>query len=366
MIKFINAEYKNLHIENDIILFGATSIWDYYLSTLEGLFEKIISRSLFIVDNDSRKWGTSCVVCGKELIIKRPSEIENYSDISIIISVELIYHRDICSQLLAMTIKNDVNCYSLPLMNQRNSSNNNSCIDVYFKDREERKIEPTINCLWFGNEDKPELYKKCIDSWRKYCPNYEVKEWTSKNYDLTKNRYLFEAYEAKKWAFVSDYARLDIIYNNGGLYFDMDVELTANIDQLLLSDCFMFRQTDGLIEPGSGFGAVKGHKLIGQMLHSYDDRRLIMDDGKMDMTSLPQWLSPVFKENGIRKSHDSQIVGDAIILSDDYIRCCSGEKEEKAIYGIHWHNASWLDDNARNKLIANREVKNQVESIFSN
>ena len=86
-------------------------------------------------------------------------------------------------------------------------------------------IPKKIHYFWIGGNPKPESVLYCIDSWKKYCPDYEIIEWNESNYDFTKNEYMRQAYEAKKWAFVTDYARLDVIYKYGGIYLDTDVEL---------------------------------------------------------------------------------------------------------------------------------------------
>ena len=99
-------------------------------------------------------------------------------------------------------------------------------------------IPKKIHYCWVGGNSKPPLVKKCIQSWKKYCPDYEIIEWNESNYDISKNIYMKQAYEAKKWAFVTDYMRLDIIYEHGGIYLDTDVELIKNIDDLLSNEAF--------------------------------------------------------------------------------------------------------------------------------
>lgn len=94
-------------------------------------------------------------------------------------------------------------------------------------------IPKVIHYCWFGGKEKPELVKKCIDSWKKYCPDWEIYEWNETNFDISLVVYMKEAYEMKKWAFVSDVARLMIIYLNGGVYLDTDVELTGSIETWL-------------------------------------------------------------------------------------------------------------------------------------
>ena len=100
-------------------------------------------------------------------------------------------------------------------------------------------IPKIIHYCWVGNSEKPKSVLKCIESWKKFCPGYEIKEWNESNYDFSKNEYMRQAYEAKKWGFVPDYARLDIIYNYGGIYLDTDVEIIKPFPKIVDGNGFM-------------------------------------------------------------------------------------------------------------------------------
>ena len=100
-------------------------------------------------------------------------------------------------------------------------------------------IPKIIHYCWFGRNPKPKLAEKCIKSWKKYCPEYEIIEWNEDNYDLSSAPlYVRQAYEAKRWAFVTDYIRLQVIYENGGIYLDTDVELRKSLDPLLVHQAY--------------------------------------------------------------------------------------------------------------------------------
>ena len=119
-------------------------------------------------------------------------------------------------------------------------------------------IPKIIHYCWFGGTEIPEADQKCMASWRKYCPDYTIMRWDESNYDYTKNQYMREAYEAKKWGFVPDFARLDIVYTYGGIYLDTDVEIIRNIDDLLVNSAYMgFESGGAAVNPGLGFGAEK-------------------------------------------------------------------------------------------------------------
>lgn len=132
-------------------------------------------------------------------------------------------------------------------------------------------IPKIIHYCWFGGNPLPELAEKCIASWKKYCPDYEIKRWDESNFDVNCCDYVREAYEAKMWAFVSDYARFKILYENGGVYFDTDVELIKPIDDIVEKGAFMgIEQSDRInVATGLGLAANIGLPLLEEILDSY-------------------------------------------------------------------------------------------------
>ena len=124
-------------------------------------------------------------------------------------------------------------------------------------------IPKKIHYCWFGGNPLPNDAKLCIESWKKYCPDYEIIEWNESNFDFKECQYAKEAYEAKKWAFVSDYARFKILYDNGGLYFDVDVEIVQALDNIINNGPFMGIENDKTkaVNPGLGLGDESGNKI---------------------------------------------------------------------------------------------------------
>ena len=206
-------------------------------------------------------------------------------------------------------------------------------------------IPKVIHYCWFGKGKMPKLAKKCIKSWKKYCPDYEIICWNEDNFDLNQNRYMSEAYKAGKWAFVSDYARLKVIYDNGGIYLDVDVELLKPIDDLLLNQGFMGFDEKGIVASGLGFGAKKGNALIGEFLKDYEDIHVVSADGTFDLTPCPDRNTDTLKRLGMDMDNKSQVFMDMVFLPDEYL--CpmdyyTGKKNiTKNTYSIHHYNASW-------------------------
>ena len=233
-------------------------------------------------------------------------------------------------------------------------------------------IPKVIHYCWFGKGKMPKLAKKCIKSWKKYCPDYEFVLHTEDNFDLTQNRYMREAYEAGKWAFVSDYARLKIIYDNGGIYLDTDVELIKPIDDLVKLGGFMGFDEKGIVATGLGFGAEKGNKIVSEFLKDYDDIPFILPDGSFDLTPCPDRNTEALKRLGMDIENKNQTFMDVTFLPDEYLCPMDYYTGKKTItdktYSIHHYSASWTNSvtkrTTRNKRIIGVKMYNKFYGKF--
>lgn len=212
-------------------------------------------------------------------------------------------------------------------------------------------IPKKIHYCWFGHNPKPQLAEKCIKSWKKYCPGYEIIEWNEDNYDFLKSDFMREAYEAKKWGFVPDYARLDIIYNHGGIYLDTDVEIIKSLDPLLDNRGFMGFESEKYLALGLGFGAEAGNDVIKTLLDSYEGRHFANSDGSLNIIPSPQCDSAVLEELGIERNGTYQKKDGFLFLPVDYlspISVATGKKRiTKNTLTIHWYAGSWLSEEQR-------------------
>ena len=145
-------------------------------------------------------------------------------------------------------------------------------------------IPKIIHYCWFGRGDKPELAVKCIESWKKFLPDYNLKEWNEDNFDISRNQYVREAYENRKFAFVTDYVRLYAIYTEGGIYMDSDVEVVGSFDKFLHHHAFSGFETDGNVPTGM-MAAEKGSVWAKELLDQYQDRTFVQSGGSFDMTT---------------------------------------------------------------------------------
>ena len=211
-------------------------------------------------------------------------------------------------------------------------------------------IPKVIHYCWFGNNPLPEKYLSYIETWRKFCPDYEIKEWNEKNFDVTSNDYCREAYAAGKWAFVSDYARLKIIYDNGGIYLDTDVEMIKDIRKLVKDgDGFIGFQNNEQITTGLGFSAEKGNECIKTMLDMYVNCHFKSENGKLNMLPCPARNTVALKKCGLKTGkknmNNVQYLNGITVYPVDYFNPINFDTKKSNItnntYCIHHYSSSW-------------------------
>lgn len=203
-------------------------------------------------------------------------------------------------------------------------------------------IPKIIHYCWFGRGAKPKLAQKCIASWKKYCPDYEIIEWNEDNFDIHMNGYTRMCYEQKKYAFLSDYVRLLVVAEHGGIYFDTDVELLRPIDALLEHEAFFGFETPEYVASGLGFGSVPHGKVIDAMVAEYD----FLLDGTQGTRGCPRLNTSALVKLGLKQDGSCQTVADAVILPSDYLNpyeSATGRvKKTKNTVSIHWYSAAWM------------------------
>lgn len=206
-------------------------------------------------------------------------------------------------------------------------------------------IPKKIHYCWFGNGQKKSLMKKCIQSWKRYFPEYEIIEWNETNYDVRKNPYISEAYEAKKYAFVSDYARFDILYNYGGIYFDTDVEVIKSFASILSGGGFFGCEKSGMVNPGLGMAAPSGNSLYKEVIDYYEKQHFVRQDGTFDYTTIVERVSSILKMHGLSDTDDIQRICGIQIYPSAFFSPKDPDTNVLNIanetYSIHHFSASW-------------------------
>ncbi len=230
------------------------------------------------------------------------------------------------------------------------------------------KTPKVIHYCWFGNNPKPTSVLKYIENWKSKLPDYEIIEWNESNFDIECCQYVQEAYKEKKFAFVSDYARLYALYNYGGVYLDTDVEVCRSFDPLLESgnlvlgfEEFNFIATSTIISP-------KGSPFIHRFLLQYHTRSFFKADGQLDQTTNVQVLTNMLTEGGCVLDGSEQILkfeNERVIVLEqnklspfDYANHIN--KADGSTYAIHHFGQSWADASGVRK----RKIKNIILSVI--
>ena len=215
-------------------------------------------------------------------------------------------------------------------------------------------IPKKIHYCWFGGNPLPESAKKYIETWKKYCPDYEIIEWNESNFDVNQNQYCKEAYEAKKWAFVSDYARFWILYKHGGVYFDTDVEVIKPLDSIIEKGPFMGCERDAdksgataiAVAPGLRLGVNPGLGLYKEILDLYDTLHFKNNDGSLNLKTVVQYTTEILVKHGLKNTNQIQKCAGVYIYPREYF--CPKNIDTGALeitensYTIHHFEGTWL------------------------
>ena len=208
-------------------------------------------------------------------------------------------------------------------------------------------IPKKIHYCWFGRGEKPKLAQKCIASWKQYCPDYEIIEWNEDNFDVFQNGYTKYCYENQKWAFLSDYARLVIVYEQGGIYFDTDVEVIRSFDPLLSKKAFFGFENNQHVASGLGFGAEPGNQVVAAMLKKYEP----LLDGEHGTIGCPILNTEALVDIGLELNGEMQNLEDVIIYPADYFNPYDDPtgrlNKTSNTYSIHWYAKTWMSNRSR-------------------
>ena len=236
-------------------------------------------------------------------------------------------------------------------------------------------IPKTIHYCWFGRGEKPRLAKKCISSWRKHCPDYQIIEWNEDNYDIAAAPlFVRQAIENKKWAFATDYVRLKVIHDHGGVYLDTDVELLKSLDGFLQDHAFFGFEYEGdkyRINSGLGFGAEKNTQILRDLMETYESTSFVLPNGDLNLTWNSVKETAVFVDHGLQLDGTTQVLDQQVhVYPDRYFHPLKNgylfPRITPDTVSIHWYASSWWPNGARRKhfyRIHRNRVVRRIDSI---
>lgn len=228
-------------------------------------------------------------------------------------------------------------------------------------------IPKKIHYCWFGKQAKPQLVQDCILSWEKYCPDFQIIEWNENNSDLS-HPFVALAYKHRKWAFVSDYIRLKVLYEEGGIYLDTDMMLIHTLNQFLIHTCFLGAEEVSIVNLAL-FGCNKNHFFIRQLLNEYDIID-VSDTVDYNLITIPLLVTKQL-ENHIEKVpleiNTITYLNSIVIYPQDYFYPLPNKEKDNAVnymsyvtsntVAIHLWNASWVDYNEFDYLLKKEYLK---------
>lgn len=349
----------------DVICYGAGRMLDEMCETLPKLINSC--SNILLVDGDEKKWGVKRTLYGGTRIISNPNIVKDKSNTVIIITSAAV--REIMERLLDL-VDDNTPIFIFDLMRKLMIDHDN--ISVIDEDEiaglsEIEQIPRKIHYFWFGGKELPDEYKRNIETWQTYCPDYSIICWDENNCDIGGCSYAKEAYEREKYGFVPDYFRLKIIYEHGGIYLDTDVELLKPLDELLFLPAYVGFEDNNYVNFGAGFGASKNFKLLKEMYEAYENVDFITNNGELNLTPSPIYQTEILKKHGLVRNGKMQIVSDMTILPMNYLTAQSGNSGRKYItkstLSIHKFAASWLDEEAINKKRFYEDLFNKAKMI---
>lgn len=240
-------------------------------------------------------------------------------------------------------------------------------------------IPKIIHYCWFGRGEMPKIIKKCMKSWKKYCPDWQIVRWDEDSFDINSTLWTKQAYEAKKYAFVADYVRLKALSEMGGVYMDTDQELIKPLDPFMDKEMFVGFMSDINISAGV-IGSEPKHSVVMQMLDYYRNRSFVKENGEVDLKPNTKWMTDIMVERGLVINDEYQVLDGVHVYPRTYFcptSCVSiedyrskdtvslhhwamtwrPEKEKKHFKKIKRHQRKWYKAAVWLRYLPNRAVR---------
>lgn len=215
-------------------------------------------------------------------------------------------------------------------------------------------IPKVIHYCWFGGNPLPESALKCIDSWRRFFPDYEIKQWDESNFDVNIIPYTSEAYSIGKYAFVSDYARMWVLYHHGGIYFDTDVEVVRSFEDILSNCGFMGFETKEFVNPGLGMSLPKGSDIAFKIMEEFERTKFLNDDGSFNPKGIVPITTKVLLSKGLKQNGELQTIDEISVYPIDWFNPLDDAtgrlRKTKNTRSIHWYAKTWMEPQSKFRM----------------
>lgn len=364
VLKYDSLEKVKEHIiinNSPIVIYGAGMIGHIIMPNIIASLQ-LIDNLLFYVDGDRRKQQQTIHIGNRDIEIKSLDALDKLPE-DVVVFITNSNYIGIVNLLNSIDeLKENVGVIiPIILAIRARRLGTDSC----FIKKSEPRIPKKIHYCWFSRNQMPDYLEKCIESWRRFCPAYEIIRWDEDNYDVQKNLYMKQAYKAKKWGFVPDIARLDILYNYGGLYIDTDVEVIRNLDDLLKYEAFAGVEKWGNINMGGCSGAVPHHPMIKKMLDFRKNEKFVMEDGSFNLTTCGYYETMPLIQKGFKPDNTTQTIEGMTVFSSDYFHPYDYMSGETCItantHSIHHFNGGWIDEKHKEER---EKTKTEFENVI--
>lgn len=371
-MKKMRASYQEFadHVKEtnkNIVLFGAGAMGKILLPYL-CIKYKIEERVICYIDNNPIKQGKNIILGSLEAPIYSVEYLRELQENSFVLMITNGDFYPVLEQLEKMPQMRETEVYLAAVMQVEEEVENT--IHGIYQCSNTPLIPKVIHYCWFGGNPLSEDIQRCIESWKEKCPDYEIVRWDESNYDIQRYNYTKQAHEAKKWGFIPDIARLEILYQYGGFYLDTDVELIKSLDEMRYQPGFCSREEWAHVNFGGGSGCCKGLDIVGELLDFRKDVPFVLPDGNLNMETCGYFETRPLMDKGLVVENLTQRIGELTVYSSEFFHpfnYISGrENITENTISIHHFSGSWLGEVGKKYRMETRErFQTVVDSLQS-
>lgn len=345
-----------INSDSKIVIFGTGVIGSTIMPEILTEYN-LQDRVICCIDNDKTRWNDYIQIGERNIKVYSPEILRSLKgNITVLISISR--YGSAYGQISSMRETECYSCYIVPALCINNFKSKGEIGTIRIS--EKPLIPKKIHYMWIGGKEIPKKLQKCIESWKRFCPDYEIIRWDESNYDMHKNIFLSQSYDNKRYGFVPDYARLELLYKYGGIYLDTDVELKKSLDDLLYQEAFCSVEKWQVINFGGCSGSVKGHKSLIPFLQNWSKRTIVRADGTLDNISSGLIDTSIAIKSGYKINGKTQTINGMNIYTYDYFHpydyMSGGLDITDNTFSIHHFNGGWLDDEFKDDNIKGKNA----------